>query len=308
MSGSAEPGSGTATLEAHAPGTVKEMAGDNRIGQFLRARRERVRPEDVGLPDCGRRRVPGLRREELATLAGVSADYYVRLEQGRERHPSEQVIDALARALQLDDDATAHLHELARPAPRRRRAAKRTERVRPELLRMMEAWAHTPAMVTGRHLDVLAANALCTVLHGGFASGNNLVRTLFLDPAARERYPDWDAVAKDTVAALRASVGPDLDDPHLTDLVGELSLKSDRFRSLWARHDVREKTHGTKRFVHPQVGELTLQYEMFAVAGSSGQLLAVYHAEPGSPTEQALALLASLSATGSASDAAHAAS
>ena len=272
------------------------MATDNRIGQFLRARRERVRPEDVGLPDFGRRRVPGLRREELATLAGVSADYYVRLEQGRERHPSEQVIDALARALQLDDEATAHLHELARPAPRRRRAARRTERVRPELLRMMEAWAHTPAMVTGRHLDVLAANSLATVLHGGFASGNNLVRTLFLDPAARERYPDWDAVAKETVAALRAWVGPDLDDPHLTDLVGELSLKSERFRALWARHDVREKTHGTKRFVHPQVGELTLHYEVFAVAGSSGQMLSVYHAEAGSPTEQALALLSSIAA------------
>jgi transcriptional regulator with XRE-family HTH domain len=275
---------------------VKVMAGDNRIGQFLRARRERVRPEDVGLPDFGRRRVPGLRREELATLAGVSADYYVRLEQGRERHPSEQVIDALARALQLDDDATAHLHDLARPAPRRRRSARRTERVRPELLRLMEAWAHTPAMVTGRHLDVLAANPLATALHGGFAAGNNLVRSLFLDPAARERYPDWDAVAKDTVAALRASVGPDLDDAHLTDLVGELSLKSERFRTLWARHDVREKTHGTKRFVHPQVGELALHYETFAVAGSSGQVLSVYHADPGSPTEQALALLSSIAA------------
>jgi transcriptional regulator with XRE-family HTH domain len=276
------------------------MAEDNRIGQFLRARRERVRPEDVGLPDFGRRRVPGLRREELATLAGVSADYYVRLEQGRERHPSEQVIDALARALQLDDDATAHLHDLARPAPRRRRAAKRAERIRPELLRLMEAWPHTPAMVMGRHLDVLAANSLATALHGGFARGNNLVRTLFLDPAARERYPDWDVVARDTVAALRASVGPDLDDPHLTDLVGELSLKSERFRALWARHDVREKTHGTKRFVHPQVGELELHYETFAVAGSSGQVLSVYHAEPGSSTEQALALLSSIAAEGAA--------
>jgi transcriptional regulator with XRE-family HTH domain len=277
-------------------GTVKTMEGDNRIGQFLRARRERVRPEDVGLPDFGRRRVPGLRREELATLAGVSADYYVRLEQGRERHPSEQVIDALSRALRLDDEAAAHLHELARPAPRRRGTAKRPERVRPELLRLMEAWSHTPAMVTSRHLNVLAANSLATALHGGFARGNNLVRSLFLDPAARDRYPAWDEVARDTVAALRSSVGPDLDDPHLTDLVGELSLKSERFRTLWARHDVREKTHGTKRFVHPQVGELTLHYETFAVAGGSGQVLSVYHAEPGSSTEQALALLSSMAA------------
>jgi transcriptional regulator with XRE-family HTH domain len=276
------------------------MDGDNRIGQFLRARRERVQPEEVGLPDFGRRRVPGLRREELATLAGVSADYYVRLEQGRERHPSEQVIDALARALLLDDDATTHLHELARPAPRRRRAAKRPERVRPELLRLMAAWSHTPAIVTGRHVDVLAANSLATALHSGYARGTNLVRSLFLDPSAHERYPDWDDVARDTVAALRASVGPDLDDPHLTDLVGELSLKSDRFRALWARHDVREKTHGSKRFVHPLVGELVLRYECLAVAGSPGQLLTVYHADPGSPTEQALALLSSLTSTASA--------
>jgi transcriptional regulator with XRE-family HTH domain len=284
------------------------VQGENRIGQFLRARRERVRPEDVGLPDLGRRRVPGLRREELATLAGVSSDYYVRLEQGRERHPSEQVIDALARALRLDEDATAHLHDLARPAPRRRRAARRTERVRPELLRLMDAWPHTPAMVTGRRLDVLAANSLATAIHGGFARGHNLVRGLFLDPSARERYPDWDEVTRDTVAALRASVGPDLDDPHLTDLVGELSLKSEKFRTLWARHDVREKTHGTKRFMHPQVGELVLRYESFAVAGNPGQLLAVYHADPGSPTEQALALLSSMAATGTASAAAPGAS
>jgi hypothetical protein len=172
----------------------------------------------------------------------------------------------------------------------------------------MEAWSHTPAIVMGRHLDVLAANSLATALHGGFARGTNLVRTLFLDPAARERYPDWDEVARDTVAALRASVGPDLDDPHLTDLVGELSLKSEQFRSLWARHDVREKTHGTKRFVHPQVGELTLHYETFAVAGSTGQVLSVYHGDPGSPTEQALALLSSIAATGTASAGAPAAS
>jgi transcriptional regulator with XRE-family HTH domain len=288
------------------------MQGDNRIGEFLRARRERVRPEDVGLPDFGRRRVPGLRREELATLAGVSSDYYVRLEQGRERHPSEQVIDALARALRLDDDATTHLHELARPAPRRRRAAARSERVRPQLLQLMDTWSHTPAFVIGRRMDVLAANSLAAALHGGFSRGKNLVRLIFLDPAAREVYPDWDEVARDTVAVLRSSVGPDLDDPHLTELVGELSLKSEKFRSLWARHDVREKTHGLKRYVHPQVGELELRYESFAVAGNPGQMLVVYHAEPGSPTEQALALLSSIAAddraTGSASAAAPSAS
>jgi hypothetical protein len=228
----------------------------------------------------------------------------VRLEQGRERHPSQQVIDALARALRLDAEATAHLHELAQPAPRRRRAAKRPERVRPELLRLMETWSHTPAMVLGRHLDVLAANSLAAALHSGFTRGHNIVRGVFLDPSARERYPDWDAVTSETVAALRASVGPDLDDPHLTDLVGELSLKCERFRSLWARHDVREKAHGTKRFVDPQVGELELRYESFTVAGNPEQMLIVYHADPGSRTEQALALLASIAATGTSSAAA----
>jgi transcriptional regulator with XRE-family HTH domain len=269
---------------------------DNRIGEFLRARREQVRPEDVGLPDLGRRRVPGLRREELATLAGVSADYYVRLEQGRERHPSEQVLDALARALQLDGDATTHLHELARPAPRRRRAAGRSERVRPELLQLMDAWPNTPAFVVGARMDILAANKLGTALHDGFRKGSNMVRLIFLDPSAREIYPDWDDVARDTVAVLRGRVGPDLDDPRLTDLVGELSLKSEEFRRLWARHDVREKTHGVKRYTHPLVGELTLSYESFTVAGAPEQMLIVYLAQPGSASEQALALLASVTA------------
>jgi len=272
------------------------MDAENRIGDFLRARRERVRPEDVGLPDFGRRRVPGLRREELATLAGVSADYYVRLEQGRERHPSEQVVDALSRALQLDVEATTHLHELARPEPRRRRSSGRPERVRPELHRLMDAWSHTPAFVIGRRMDVLASNRLAAALHGGFARGTNLVRQVFLDPEARELYPDWDEVARDTVAVLRGSVGPDLDDPRLTDLVGELSLKSPEFRRLWARHDVREKTHGVKRYAHPVVGELTLSYESFAVGGAPEQLLVVYTAEPGSASEQGLAMLSSISA------------
>jgi transcriptional regulator with XRE-family HTH domain len=269
---------------------------DNRIGEFLRARRELVRPEDVGLPDLGRRRVPGLRREELATLAGVSSDYYVRLEQGRERHPSEQVLDALARVLQLDADAATHLHELARPAPRRRRSAGRAERVRPELQQLMDAWSHTPAFVMGRCMDLLAANSLAAALHDGFARGTNLVRLVFLDPDAREVYPDWDEVARDTVAVLRSSVGPDLDDPRLTDLVGELSLKSEEFRHLWARHEVRQKTHGVKRYSHPLVGELTLSYESFSVGGTPEQMLVVYRAEPGSASEQALALLSSIAA------------
>jgi transcriptional regulator with XRE-family HTH domain len=271
------------------------MEGDNRIGRFLRARRELVRPEEVGLPDLGRRRVPGLRREELALLAGVSADYYVRLEQGRDQHPSEQVLDALARALRLDDDATAHLHELARPAPRRRRRSPaRPERVRPGLAALLDSWPGTPALVLGRRMDVLASNALAAALHPACATGGNMLRMVFLDLHARDVYPDLEAIAADTVAALRAAVGPDLDDPALTDLVGELSLKSKEFRRLWARHDVRDKTHGTKRILHPQVGELELHYESFAVNGSDGQMLVTYHAEPGSRSARALALLSSI--------------
>jgi hypothetical protein len=150
--------------------------------------------------------------------------------------------------------------------------------------------------VMGRRMDVLAANRLAAALHGGFAQGTNLVRLVFLDPNAREVYPDWDEVARDTVAVLRSSVGPDLDDPRLTELVGELSLKSEEFRRLWARHDVREKTHGVKRYTHPLVGELTLSYESFTVGGAPEQMLVVYRAEPGSASEQALALLSSIAA------------
>lgn len=272
------------------------MEPDNRIGQFLRARRELVQPEDVGIESYGRRRVPGLRREELAMLAGVSVDYYVRLEQGRERHPSEQVLEALARALQLDDTAARHLQELARPPTRRRRPSARPQRVRPGVERLMDSWSHSPAFVMGRCMDVLAANSLADALHGRSIRGINLVRSIFLEPGAQDFYADWDDVARDTVATLRALAGTDLDDPRLTELVGELSLKSEEFRRLWARHDVREKTSGTKRFVHPVVGELSLGYESFAIGGAPGQILVVYHTEPGGRDERALKLLESVAA------------
>ena len=271
------------------------MDSDNRIGDFLRARREQVRPEDVGIPDLGRRRVPGLRREELAMLSGVSADYYVRLEQGRDQHPSAQVLDALARALRLDEAATVHLHELAVPAPRRRRRSRaKLERVRPGVLRLMESWPQSPAFVIGRRMDVLASNGLARALSPLCAVGTNGVRATFLDPAIRALYVDFPKEAADTVAALRAAVGPDLDDPHLIELVGELSLKSEDFRRLWARHDVRDKSDGAKRFDHPLVGRLELRYESLAISGADGQSLVVYHAEPGSPSAQGLALLSSI--------------
>ncbi|MDQ7908429.1 helix-turn-helix transcriptional regulator [Phytohabitans sp. ZYX-F-186] len=276
------------------------MDGDNRLGEFLRARRELTRPEDFGLPEPGRRRVPGLRREEVALLAGMSADYYIRLEQGRDKHPSEQVIEALARVFTLDEEGAAHLRELARPTTRRRRRVSQPERVSPHLERLLGAWHGTPALVLGRYLDVLANNQLAAALNHCSVRGNNQARLMFLDPEARRIYPDWATVAAETVASLRATAGTDLEDPRLTELVGELSLKSEDFRRLWARHDVRAKTAGSKRFRHPLVGELTLSYETFTVNGAGGQMLIVYHAEPGSPSAEALALLGSATAAVSA--------
>lgn len=270
------------------------MADSNDLGVFLRARRELSNPADAGVPDSGRRQVPGLRREELAMLAGISADYYTRLEQGRDQHPSVQVLDALAHALDLDDDATTHLHDLAAPLPRRRRAPRRPERVDPPVAALIRAWPSTPAYVLGRCWDVLAANPLATALHPGYTVGTNLLRTIFLDPAARDFYLDWDRLTTNAAAALRASAGTDLHDPRLAELVGELSLGSDRFRRLWARHDVRAKTHLTKRLQHPIVGELEFQFTALTVTAVPGQQLVVYHAEPDSPTAQAVALLASL--------------
>ncbi|MEU7785667.1 helix-turn-helix transcriptional regulator [Amycolatopsis sp. NPDC049159] len=272
------------------------MAAENALGEFLRARREQVGPADLGLPAGGPRRVAGLRREEVAVLAGVSTDYYVRLEQGRERNPSAQVVDALAHGLALDEDATAHLHRLASPAPRRRRRPRR-EQVSPNLLRLMDGWPDTPALVLGRCLDVLAHNALGQALFGGHEHSGDLVRLVFLDPDAREFYPDWERVAVNTVGGLRAAAGIDPDDPRLIETVGELSVKSAEFRRLWARHDIRQKTHETKRFHHRLVGELVLSYEALTVNSAPGQQLVVYQAEPGSPSEAALALLGSLAAS-----------
>lgn len=263
----------------------------NAIGEFLRARRARVRPEDVDLVPGSRRRVAGLRRTEVALLAGVSNDYYVRLEQGRERNPSPQVIDALARALDLDDEATAYLHGLARPRPGGRA---RREEVSPVLVAMMAAWTSTPAVVLGRRMNVLAHNQLGEALFAGHTYSDDLVRLVFLDPDARDFYPDWERVAVNTVGGLRSNADPD--DQRLVQTVGELSIKSDDFRRLWARHDIRQKAHETKRFRHPLVGELTLTYEALTVNSAPGQQLVVYQAEPGSPSEEALSLLGSLTA------------
>ncbi|MDG4759012.1 helix-turn-helix transcriptional regulator [Micromonospora sp. WMMD710] len=260
------------------------------LGEYLRARRELIGPGDVGLPPHGRRRVPGLRREELALLAGISADYYLRLEQGRDRRPSTQVLDALARALRLDAEATAHLHRLGRQ-PSSRRPTRRPERVPVGIRQLVGSWTQQPAFVHGRHLDVLFANPLATALAPIYAVGVNLLRAVFLDPSVPSLYPASEAVAANAVAGLRAQVGAEVDDPRLTELVEELSAGSERFRRLWARHDVVARAGGgTRVFHHPRVGELELRYEKLTINGTT-QSLVVYHAEPGSPSARSLARL-----------------
>jgi len=270
---------------------------ENLIGEYLRARREQVRPEDVGIAATSSRRVAGLRRDELAMLAGISSEYYTRLEQGRDRHPSAQVLDAVARALGLDAASTAHLHDLADPAPRRRRTQRRAELVRPSIAQLLGAWERTPAFVQGRHLDVLAANPLAVSLSPLFTPGTNLLRAVLLDPGVHDVGPEREATAAELVAVLRRAAGPDVDDPRLTELVGELSVRSQLFRRLWARHDVRRHPGGgTYRLRHPQVGDLELRYDKFTVADAEDQVLVVYQAEPGSRSAEALSLLSSLSA------------
>lgn len=221
-------------------------------------------------------------------LAGVSTDYYIRLEQGRERHPSAQVLDALARVLELDAEATEYLHELVRPRVGRRVPTGPVERVNPEVLRLIEAWDRTPTLVVSFRLDILAASRLATVVMEGMEHNENLIRLTFLNPAAPEFFLDWEQEARANVAHLRAAAGANHNDPFLLELVDELSLGSEEFRRLWARHDVRAKPHEYKRVRHHEVGELILWRERFAIESTPGQYLFVYQAEPGSPSEKAL--------------------
>ncbi|GAA4198248.1 helix-turn-helix transcriptional regulator [Streptosporangium oxazolinicum] len=254
------------------------------MAEFLRARREALTPQDAGLPEYGRRRVKGLRREEVAMLAGMSGDYYVRLEQGRESNPSPRVVEAVARALGLDEEATEHLRRLVRPASRRRDDAE--DRVSPQLLRLMDGWPASPAFVLGPALDILAANALATALHEGFASGN-LARMVFTDPAGRTFYRDWERAARSCVAELRAAHGHDPESARVNRLVDELSSASPVFAGLWARHEVRSKTQGVKHLRHPRVGDLAVQFSSFTVNGAPHQQFVVYQAEPASATAAA---------------------
>jgi transcriptional regulator with XRE-family HTH domain len=269
------------------------------LSEFLRSRRARLNPEDVGVtPHGGRRRVPGLRREELAQLAGVSVAYYTRLEQGRGQNVSASVLDAIADALRLGRAERDHLTHLARPAAcRKRKAPARPQRVRPAVQQLIDAMDDVPAYVVGRRLDIIGWNRMACALLGDFAAvpahQRNLAWQIFLDPATRELYVEWERKAADIVALLRLEAGCYPDDPRLTALVGELSMKDEDFRALWAAHDVRDKGFGVKQLHHPVVGPLTLSYETLVLPADPGQQLVTYHAEPDSPSAESLRLLAS---------------
>ena len=284
------------------------------IRDFLISRRAKITPERAGLPNYGgQRRVPGLRREEVAQLAGVSADYYTRLERGSIRGVSDSVLDAVASALQLDEAERTHLMDLARTAntPSSRRPARRPpqQRVRPGVLRLLDGMTGVVALVQNGRSDVLAANALGRALYGpvfaSTAAGRpevpgqlpNQARYLFLDPGAGDFYPDWRAIAATTVAMLRSEAGRNPHDRELNELVGELTTRSGHFAALWAGHDVRIHTTGTKRFHHPVAGDVSLQFETLHIPGDEGQTLFTFTAEPGSASENALAFLASWAAS-----------
>ncbi|KAB8192381.1 helix-turn-helix domain-containing protein [Nonomuraea phyllanthi] len=264
------------------------------LGEFLRARREVTTPAQAGLVDGGPRRTPGLRREEVAMMAHVSTDYYIRLEQGRERHPSERVLGALARVFDLTPEATAHMHALAHPLLRPARAPAR--RLSSDLRKLIDSWPDTPALICDGLMNVMAANRLADALYSGFEERDNLLRMIFLDPVARDFYPEWGKSARSKVAHLRLAAGVLLDDHRLTELVGELSVKSADFRRLWARHDVSSKVGEVKRMNHQEVGELELTCEIFSVNSVEGLQLITLMAQPGSASEQALKLLGSLAA------------
>lgn len=275
------------------PGTMTATSAPGPLATYLRARRELVQPGVVGIPDTGNRRVAGLRREEVAFLAGVSSDYYVRLEQGRDRHPSEQVLLSIAGALQLDEEATAYLIQLA-ASPRTRRRRPRPEQASDGIRTLIETWPLTPAYVHGTYMDVLAANSLAIALSPFNTPGHNSILAAFLEPELRALHSDWEEMTARIVPYLRSVAGPDTTDPRLVEIVGELSVRSDRFRKLWARQDVKHKTTGTSQLEHPQVGILELRYEKLVIPGSPGQTLVTYHARPGSDSEDRLRLLASL--------------
>jgi len=291
--------------------TLDRVEAKKEFREFLGSRRARLTPEQVGLTSYGSRRVPGLRREEVAVLAGVSVPYYSRLERGEVNGVSEGVLDALAGALRLDDAERAHLFDLARAAaptsarPRRRHAAR--QRVRPELQWTLDAITGAAAYVGNDRLDVLATNALARALFSElYAAGTrpaNHARFLFLDPRAEAFHVDWDRAASDTVAILRSAAARDPHDRELTDLVGQLATRSAAFRTRWAAHDVRFHAPRAKHFHHPAVGAIDLSFNRLDLPADHGLTLYTYAAEPGSRSEEALKLLGSWAASTTASPA-----
>jgi transcriptional regulator with XRE-family HTH domain len=274
------------------------------IREFLTSRRARITPDQVGLATYGPRRVPGLRREEVAVLAGVSVPYYTRLERGDVNGVSESVLDALAGALQLDDAERAHLLDLARaahPTPLRPRRRHAKQSVRPEVQWTLDAITGAAAFVSNDRLDVLAANQLGRALYSELYEGPtrpvNTARFVFLDPRAETTFVEWDRVATETVAILRSAAGRDPCGRDLTDLVGELATQSEEFRTRWASHNVRFHNTGVKQFHHPDVGDLELTFNRLDLAADHGLTMFTYTAEPGSRSEEALNLLGSWTAT-----------
>ena len=263
----------------------------NQLGAYLRARRELVTPEQAGIPAGFNRRVPGLRREEVAMLAGISADYYLRLERGRDKNPSAQVLQALARVLRLDDVEHQYLVDLAQPR-RRARPRRRAEHV-PARLHHLLAALEVPAFIEGRAFDVLASNAVAVAYSPRLRPGENRLRSLLLDPEEREFHHDWDAATASFIGSFRKSIGDATDDARIVELVGELTLASARFRALWARHDVRELEGGTTSVNHPIVGELHLHRDKLPVGDL---ILVLYYADAGSQSAEKLGMLSALAA------------
>ena len=304
MTDPVDPGTGSACQRDAGRRSLVDVDTRSEIREFLRSRRARITPEQAGLPTFGgNRRVPGLRREEVALLAGVSVDYYTRLERGNANGASDSVLTALARALQLDETERAHLFDLARATrttPRKRRRQAK-QQVRANVQRILDGFSGVPAYVRNGRGDILAANrlgyALFSELYVDPPRPVNTARFVFLDPRAPAFFPEWDRVANEVVGALHAEAGRDPYDRDLSDLVGELSTQSETFRTLWAAHNVHVHDSGVKRVHHPLVGELTLTYEAMELAASPGLTIAVYTTEPGSKSEEALNLLASWTAT-----------
>ena len=262
----------------------------NPLGEFLRTRRERIRVDAVG-GQADRRRAPGLRREEVAILAGVSAEYYKRLEQGRDRHPSPGVITAIGRALNLNQDEVDYLRLLTYVGPGMN-AQKVAEAVSPSLIRLLDSWSDTAAFVVNSACDVLACTPLASAVHPGLARDSNMVRLMFLDPEERALYVDWPQAAADCVSWLRSMTGSDLGHSGLPRLIHEMMSRSGEFSELWQRHEVSIKSAGSKRLVHPTLGELNIEFDTFTVNGSAGQSLIIYHVEPGTADAAVLAALA----------------